>query len=226
MDALTPATAATATSTTPMGQGSVDPDAQPVISSDFETFLEMLSTQLQNQDPMNPVKSEDFAVQLATFSSVEQQVLTNNLLQNLTGQMVASSMSDLAGWVGMEARSAAAASWQGDPIRISSNPLAAADTTVLVVRNAAGNVVHQARVPVTADTLEWDGTDATGAVLPHGTYSFELENYAQGELLAVDRLESYAPITEARIIDGETVLVTDAGTLLPTDMVTGLRKPD
>ena len=44
------------------------------LSSDFETFLRMLTTQLQNQDPLNPVDSADFAVQLATFSSVEQQV--------------------------------------------------------------------------------------------------------------------------------------------------------
>jgi len=47
------------------------------ISSDFETFLRMLTVQMQNQDPLNPVDSSDYAVQLATFSSVEQQVQTN-----------------------------------------------------------------------------------------------------------------------------------------------------
>ena len=46
-----------------------------VLSSDFETFLKMLTTQMQNQDPLNPVDSTDYATQLATFSSVEQQVL-------------------------------------------------------------------------------------------------------------------------------------------------------
>ena len=64
---------------------SASPDS--VISSDFETFLKMLTTQLQNQDPLDPVKSEDFAVQLATFSGVEQQVLTNDLLESLGAQM-------------------------------------------------------------------------------------------------------------------------------------------
>ena len=50
---------------------------KPVLSSDFETFLKMLTVQLENQDPLNPVDSADYAVQLATFSGVEQQVQTN-----------------------------------------------------------------------------------------------------------------------------------------------------
>jgi len=58
-----------------------------VISSDFETFLIMLTTQMENQDPLNPIESSDYAVQLATFSSVEQQVLTNDLLGTLSEQM-------------------------------------------------------------------------------------------------------------------------------------------
>ena len=54
------------------------------ISSDFETFLKMLTVQMQNQDPLNPVDSSDYAVQLATFSGVEQQAQTNDLLKGLT----------------------------------------------------------------------------------------------------------------------------------------------
>ena len=49
------------------------------ISSDFNTFLRMLTVQMQNQDPLNPIDSADYAVQLATFSGVEQQVRTNQL---------------------------------------------------------------------------------------------------------------------------------------------------
>ena len=62
-----------ADSTTPSGQ----------ISSDFETFLKMLTVQMKNQDPLNPVESTDYATQLATFSGVEQAVLTNDLLKSV-----------------------------------------------------------------------------------------------------------------------------------------------
>ena len=70
--------APTMTTPTPTATPVQTPPVPPqtgVISSDFQTFLTMLTTQLQNQDPLNPVESSDFAVQLATFSGVEQQVI-------------------------------------------------------------------------------------------------------------------------------------------------------
>ena len=76
------------------------------VTSDFEMFLRMMTTQMTNQDPLDPVDSADYAVQLATFSSVEQQVLTNDLLRLVSGQLGMSSMAQLAGWVGQDARAA------------------------------------------------------------------------------------------------------------------------
>ena len=70
-------------------------------ASDYETFLKMLTVQMQNQDPLNPVEASDFAAQLANFSAVEQQVLTNNLLTSIEARLAATGVSQLAGWVGM-----------------------------------------------------------------------------------------------------------------------------
>ncbi|QOL81899.1 flagellar hook capping FlgD N-terminal domain-containing protein [Pseudooceanicola spongiae] len=204
---------------------SVNTDAKPGISSDFETFLQMLSTQLKNQDPLNPVESADFAVQLATFSSVEQQVLTNNLLEGLAGQFASAGMSDLANWVGMDARSTAPASFTGSAITLAPAPRADADAVQLVVRNSNGTIVSTGAVPLSSDQIEWDGHTASGAALAHGSYTFELENYANGQLLGTDDVESYARVSEARIVDGQTMLVTASGTLLPSSAISGLRKP-
>src|SRR6056297_3909166 len=74
------------------------------LSSDFETFLLMLTTQMQNQDPLNPLESSEFAVQLATFSGVEQQVKTNDLLGSLLSGLASSGMAQMASWIGREAR--------------------------------------------------------------------------------------------------------------------------
>ena len=60
-----------------------NPPARSALASDFDTFLRMLTTQMQNQDPLNPIDSTDYATQLATFSGVEQQVRTNSLLADL-----------------------------------------------------------------------------------------------------------------------------------------------
>lgn len=52
-------------------------------ANQFEVFLKMLTTQIKNQDPLNPMENTEFAVQLATFTGVEQQVQTNLLLTQL-----------------------------------------------------------------------------------------------------------------------------------------------
>ena len=82
----------------------VNSRAGAALVSDFETFLQMLTAQARYQDPLEPLDSSQYASQLAQFSMVEQQVLTNDTLVQLTGQTGAANLAALAGWVGMEAR--------------------------------------------------------------------------------------------------------------------------
>lgn len=200
--------------------------AKPQVSSDFETFLRMLAVQLQNQDPLNPVEATDYAVQLATFSSVEQQVLTNDLLRGLAAQQNIGGMSGFAGWIGLDARSTAPARFDGTtPVELAPNPLTLADRTVLVVQDRSGARVAEIAIPVSADPYYWDGTDQNGKLLPPGLYSFGLENYDGDELLVTDALETYARVTEARTENGETLIVLAGDVVVPSGQVTGLRQP-
>jgi flagellar basal-body rod modification protein FlgD len=84
------------TTTTTAGQTA----ASTTISSDFDTFLKMLTAQIQNQDPLNPIDSTDYAVQLATFASVEQQTLANQKRVALAGLMAVQGRANLAPGVG------------------------------------------------------------------------------------------------------------------------------
>ncbi len=196
-----------------------------VISSDFETFLLMLTTQMENQDPLNPIESSDYAVQLATFSSVEQQVLTNDLLVNLSDQMGLMGMAQLAGWVGMEVRAGIPAYFDGAPITLSPNPAAIAQEAVLVVRDAEGVEVERVEIAVSTEPLNWVGVDADGNPLPEGLYSFELESYAHDDLIATSIVDVYSRITEARNEGGQTVLIVEGGIEVPAASVNALRAP-
>lgn len=211
-------------STTPTSTAS-KPASQnkAVISSDFETFLKMLSTQLRNQDPMNPVDSADYAVQLATFSSVEQQVLTNNHLEDLANRIQLSGMSDLAGWVGMEALSTSGSVFEGSPVTLNPDPPAAADRAVLVIRDSKGSVVDRIDLPLTEDPFDWDGTTMSGSTAAYGHYTFELESSADGDILSTDPVPSYSQVVEARRMGTETRLILSGGaTILAADVI-GLR---
>lgn len=197
-----------------------------VISSDFETFLKMLTVQMQNQDPLNPIKSEDYAVQLATFSGVEQQVRTNDLLEALAAQMGVSGMAQLAGWVGMEARAVMPGHFDGAPITLTPNPEPTADRADLVVRNLDGFEVQRIPISLSKDPITWTGLDGNGAELPHGTYDFEVESFSNGALSRTDPAEVYSRIVEARADGGATVLVMDGGAQVPASEVTAIREPE
>ncbi|WP_136683441.1 flagellar hook capping FlgD N-terminal domain-containing protein [Falsirhodobacter xinxiangensis] len=197
--------------------------AQTATNSDYQTFLKMLTTQLQHQDPLSPMESSDFAVQLATFSGVEQQTVTNQLLEGLGARIDGMAMSDLAGWLGREARVVAPALVDGDPVTISPNPPAAADRAVLVVKDADGKVVTREDIPLTAKPMEWTPKDIEGRGLPTGLYTFELETHAGEKPLGTQPVEIYARIVEARGSATGPKLVLPGGVEVASSAVTALR---
>lgn len=213
--------------TPPATPPTAPPAAAPsgrVISSDFNTFLRMLTVQMQNQDPLDPIDSADYAVQLATFSGVEQQVKTNELLGALSGQIALSGLAELASWVGREVRAAMPARFDGSPITLSPNPVANADTAELVVRDAQGREISRSPIPVSAGPIEWAGVAADGSPLPPGLYRFEVVSLSAGQPLRTDPAELYARVNEVRAEGGKTVLVLEGGVTVASDAVTGLRQ--
>lgn len=205
--------------------GASNPTDASVISSDFETFLRLLTAQLENQDPLNPIESQDFAVQLATFSGVEQQVQTNDLLRDLTTALGTSDLAQLADWVGMEARVVAPVALRGSPVDVVIEPETGTDQAEMVVRDEQGLEVARESVPVAGGSFPWAGRDANGQPLADGTYTLELVSIAQGEILGVKTVPHYADVTEARRGSGGIELIISGGAVVSSDSVTSLRRP-
>ena len=199
--------------------------SKPMISSDFDTFLKMLTAQMQNQDPLNPIDSTDYATQLATFSGVEQQMRTNDLLASLGSQMAVLGMSQLAAWVGQEARAEAPVWMDGDPVTMQLAPAIGADSAVLVVRDASGQLISREAVPTAPGLYDWLGGDAAGDPLPVGLYSLSLESFSGETLLGESPVESYARIIEARNGAQGATLVLEGGVEVPSSRITALRVP-
>ena len=222
---LPPATAAPGPAAPPAPAAPAPaPAGTGAISSDFNTFLRMLTVQMQNQDPLDPVDSADYAVQLATFSGVEQQVKTNDLLAALGAQLSISGLAEMATWVGREARAAMPGHFDGSPLTISPNPLAIADRVELVVRDAAGLEVSRVAIPKSAEPIEWAGVTADGAPLPPGPYRFEVVSLgADGTALLTAPAEVYGRVIEVRSEGGETRLIMEGGASVAASAVTALR---
>ena len=192
-------------------------------TADFQTFLTLLTTQLRNQDPLNPAESTEFVAQLASFSGVEQQVRANDQLGKIYEALGGGASSGLAAWIGTEVRAAAQASFSGAAVPILATPVEGADRAVLAVKDDFGKTVAQVDVSPTATSLSWDGKNALGESQPYGLYSFEIESYKNGEKLAARPGEVFAKVTEVRIEDGEPVLMLEGGARTAVGSVTALR---
>lgn len=219
---ITSAAAAAATTFAAPTTADTQETAQ-ALSSDFETFLKMLTAQARYQDPLEPIDSSEYAAQLAQFSMVEQQVKTNDSLASLFAQSSESNMASLAGLVGMDARALAPAYFNGTPITVSPNPAAISEQVYLVVHDAAGTEVQRQSVPVSAEPIEWAGVDSDGAPLPTGAYSFTIESVQNGEVILSEQAETYSEVTEAQVQNGQVILILEGGQAILSSSVTALR---
>lgn len=219
-----PVSTQTATSSTTAGSSSAG--ANSAISSDFETFLVMLTAQLENQDPLNPMESSDYAVQLATFSSVEQQVKTNDLLADMIQNSNLSGLADLSSWVGKDVRSPAPAEFSGAPVALYFEPQTGAARAELVVRDGDGGEVQRLDVTGEGSPLAWTGVGADGIPLPDGAYSFEYVSHAPDAASTSHPVQSYSRVAEVRQGEDGAEIVLANGTALAATEVSGIRGSD
>lgn len=199
------------------------PSTASAISSDFDTFLRMLTTQITNQDPLSPMDSEQFAVQLATFSGVEQQVRTNELIEALAAQMGGSDFSQMASWVGMEARAPMPTHFDGAPLLVTPPTSFVGNRHDLVAYDTNGTELWRGAHTPGSGSVQWDGQLPNGQTLPPGLVGFQLESFDGDDLVATATAQTYGRIEEVRLEREGPVLIFTGGVQLTSDEVSGLR---
>lgn len=166
IDAVTAATA----------NGSAAQDGKK-LADDFDDFLVLLTTQLQNQDPLDPMDSGEFTQQLVSFTAVEQQIQTNQNLELLANLSRIQNLASSASYLGNEALVFRdLGDHNGDGITWQYQNGGEAEDVTLEVRNEAGALIYSepGETGVSLNTFEWNGLDSTGAVAPNGNYKLEV----------------------------------------------------
>lgn len=184
----TTAAASTASPTTPSTTAAIGSaigsNALSSLTSNFNDFLNMLMTQLQNQDPTSPMDANQFTTELVQFTGVEQQINTNSsltqLIQLTQSNQVMQSASAVGHSVAVQASALSLQNGTGT-VRFS---LPAAGAVKAVVSNAAGTPVYSTTLAGNAGTNDWswNGKTASGTQLPDGAYKVALTSASGGPL--------------------------------------------
>lgn len=197
--------------------------AKSALDADFQAFLQLLTAQLENQDPLKPMESTEFVAQLATFSSVEQQVQSNASLEAILATLSGAASASLADWIGKEVRAAAPANFAGAPIEVAFEAPAGATRAELVVRDERGAEVSRAPVDPRSGTATWSG-EVDGAPALHGAYAFTVESWRGEEALDPAPGRVFAEVIEVRLGEEGPELVFAGGVVTPVGEVDAVRR--
>ena len=208
---------------TAVGADATSTTTNTSISSDYDMFLNMLTTQLENQDPTDPMDTDELSVQLATFSLVEQAALTNELLEKLLGEATGSGITKNANLFGKSVLSEAPVMFDGQTIELYPTYSESAETAELVVRDETGTEVDRQSVDWGETTVSWNGVTFDGQRLPDGAYSFEMENFEEDVRVATTPVSAFDTVVELRDSSEGTVIILRSGETVFADQITGVR---
>ena len=199
--------------------------ANQQIAGNFQSFLTLLTTQLQNQNPLDPLDTNQFTQQLVEFAGVQQQLNTNDSLSTLVSLQKSTQATQALGFVGKTAvvdgntatMTNASATWDLNVPK---------DSTLNVsITNSTGQTVYSGTYTATAgdnQAFAWDGKSTDGTQWPDGQYkmtataadssgnSVAITTQIQGTVTSVDLTQTPPLLT----IGGQTYTVDQIRSIL------------
>ncbi len=158
------------------------------IADNFDTFLQLLTAQLKNQNPLDPLDTNAFTQQLVQFSSVEQQLKTNDFLSALVQANANSVQTNAVNYIGKTVAAEGVRSELVNGKAVWNFSLEDAAMTTVTIKDKEGNVVYTETGNLQAGTgqFTWDGKTSTGGRAPDGTYSIAMTGLnAEGKTVPI-----------------------------------------
>ncbi|HVI87734.1 MAG TPA: flagellar hook assembly protein FlgD, partial [Dongiaceae bacterium] len=209
------------------GSSSSTTDDIKGLNDTYNQFLLLLTKQLQNQDPLNPMDTAQFTNQLVQFSSVEQQINQNKRLDQLINLQSSTNTYAAANFLGRE-------------VAVNSDQLALKDgkatfqytienqgtKALLRIADAKGNLVaiQEANSGVGTYQVNWNGTDASGNQLPDGQYQVSVEYEDANAKSYSAPITVYGVVDSADVKDGQ-VSINVGSVNYPIDQIEKIVQP-
>ena len=201
--------------------------SRSTIADNFDTFLSILTTQLKNQNPLDPLDTNQFTQQLVQFAGVEQQLKTNSSLDTILTNSKAASASSASGLIGRTITADGAttdltngkATWTLTPDR-------AAARAVITLKASDGTVVatKTTTLKAGAQPFEWDGTGTSGLSAKDGRYTITVDALdTTGTKVAVDTKVS--GVVDGVDLSGSEPVLTIGKARVPASSVKTLSAP-
>lgn len=158
------------------------------IADNFQSFLLMLTTQLQNQNPLEPLDTNQFTQQLVQFAQVEQQLKSNSQLETLVSLQKTAQQTQALAYVGTTVAVDGTTAKLANGSAAWNFSVTKPATAKLTVTNSSGQTVYSGSYTVQPglQAFTWDGHGTNGTLWPDGTYKLAVSaTDAAGQSVAV-----------------------------------------
>lgn len=186
------------------------------LSADYTMFLKLLTTQMQNQDPLDPMDTSEYTQQLVQYSQVEQSIQQTGSLKDILSQLNAQQLSQASSFIGREARFDSAVAGLGtDPATWSYDVNGAPASITATITDASGAIVKMVTLdPAAHGRFEWDGTKTNGERAADGAYKLALTAAAASGEPLYATVNSNAKVTDV-VANGTDIMLGANGIRLP-----------
>ncbi len=202
--------------------------ASATLAENFDTFLKLLTTQLKNQDPLEPLKSSEFVAQLVQFSQVEQSIKANKNLEKILAAQSANQAAASLSYIGKTV----AAKGNTVPLKNGNAEFTyalaeKAENTLIIITNDKGDLVFSAQGNTDAGKhgFVWDGLDKNGNQAPDGAYKITVSARTADDDIIDTTINVVAQITGIETTGDELFLVSDDVKLPFADVVSVRETP-
>ncbi len=196
-------------STAGAAEGTKSGTAAEDLQDDLNRFLNLLVTQLKNQDPLDPMDSNEFTSQLVQFASVEQQIYQNSNLEKLLNIQETNQISSMVNFIDKTVEvDGQQIPLENGQAEFSYTMPAGAKSASIIIRNGAGLTVYEqdANLDQGKHVFEWDGRDNSGQQVSDGEYTAVVTGLSnQNEILKIAQT-AFGRVTGIGIENGETSL--------------------
>jgi flagellar basal-body rod modification protein FlgD len=182
----------------------------PRLAGDFNTFLTLLTTQIKNQSPTDPLDTNQMTNQLVQFSSVEQQIAMNQNLQRLINLEQASQLTASAPLIGQKVEvEADQITLQGGTGALRLPAADASQMAQITIRGSGGRIIRQDTVQLgsAASNWSWNGRGADGATVPDGAYKASVTGFGAGGKVEALPFTTVGTVTGAERAGGDLKLI-------------------
>jgi flagellar basal-body rod modification protein FlgD len=192
------------------------------LAETFDTFLTLLTTQLQHQDPLDPMDTNEFTSQLVEFTSVEQALRTNDKLDDLIALQTDMQLNDAVGYIDKKVGADGIILMLQDGESTITYDLGAnaAEANILII-DEEGNTVRtiEADTEVGHHEVVWDGLDDDGEPLDDGLYGF-LVTAIDADKKPVPLVQgTIGKVTGVKLVDGAVTLEVGELEIALTDVL-------